>query len=225
MSLLRVQEQTIKNTLTGADDILMYELSVAGLQILLGEQPLQCLNKNVDFSANPAYPEARAGHIYIAKDAGEVGQVGGTLGTGKFVDEKSILLCIENNEGGDESEVGDKWIVIASTGSSGVTTTALSQIDQTPDIAGMTYGVISGDVNGVNDTFVVSKGNFIPGKLVVVYRGQTMFEKMQFEIVDATIGKFKFLFIPVAGSPILVMYAYKDSRAGSFDDSFDDSFD
>lgn len=206
-------------------DTLVSVFTVGGEKIMLNEFPWQIMNPYTDFSGNPAYPKARAGHIYVAVQAGEIGQVGGTPGTGKFVGEKDILICLEKNDGGDETTVGSKWVVIGSNGTGGSTSRSLSQVDQTPDIAGMTYGVISGAVDGANDTFVVSKKNYTPGTLVVAYRGQVMFQKMQFEESNAAIGEFKFLFIPVASSPILAMYAYKDSRLGSFDDSFDDSFD
>lgn len=223
MSVTRVIENIINNSIVQGKEIWTY--LIAGHKIVLGDSPLQIIKQKVDFSVNPAYPPARAGDAYHAKDTGEVGQVGAVFGTGKFLSEGDILLCIQTNSGGTEAEVGESWIVIGNSGSGGHTTTSLSQVDQTPDITGMTYGFISGDVDGANDTFVVSKKNYTPGTLVVAYRGQVMFQKMQFEESNAATGEFKFLFIPVASSPILAMYAYKDSRTGSFDDSFDDSFD
>ncbi len=212
------------NKLFGTDTKIM-TFTVGGEKIILNEFPLQFINPQTDFSGNPPYPKARAGNIYVAGQAGEVGQVNSAPGTGKFLSEGDILLCLQNTETGDEATVGVKWIVIGNAGSGSVTSKALSQIDQTSNPAGSTYGLIEGDVDGANVTFVVSKKNYISGKLVVVYRGQTMFQKVDWEETDPTIGEFKFLFTPVANSPILVMYAYKAFRLGSYGDSFGDSFD
>lgn len=218
------------NKLFGSDTKIM-TFTVGGEKIILNEFPLQFINAQTDFSGNPPYPKARAGNIYVAKQSGEVGQVNSAAGTGKFLAEGDILLCLLNSETGDESTVGANWIVIGNAGSGSITSKALSQVDQTSNPAGSSYGLIEGDVDGANDTFVVSKKNYISGTLVVFYGitgaadGRTMFQKIDWEETNPTTGEFKFLFIPANGSSILAMYAYKNFRIGSFDDSFDDSFD
>lgn len=219
MSLARVLEQTQRHSLV---DTLMYEISIAGFKIILNENPLMFVNKATDFSPNPAYPPGRIGHAYRAAQEGEVGQNGGVVGTGKYLNVDDILLCIEKNDGGDEATVGSSWMVIRASGS---TATSLSQIDQSPLTTGMTYGFISGLVDGVNRTFTVSKKNYIPGKLVVVYRGMIMFMGIDFEELDAATGQYRFLYDIIADSSLLAIYAYKAADLGSYDDSFDDSFD
>lgn len=212
------------NKLFSADTTIM-TFTVGGERIILNEFNLQFLNAATDFSGNPPYPKARAGHIYVAAQAGEIGQVGGTIGTGKFLSEGDLLLCIKSGSTGDESTVGMNWIVIGNLGSGGITARAISQIDQSPLVAGMTYGEISGLVDGINTTFVVSKKNYIPGTLAFFYRGPVMFQKIDWQETDPAIGEFQTLFTPIAGSRLLAMYAYKGYRLGSFDDSFGDSMD
>lgn len=113
MSLLRIIEQT-KEAATNpliTTDVLMYELSVAGVKIILGERPLQIINGSTDFSTNPIYPKARAGEIYVSSVAGTVGASGGVVG--KVVGVNDMLICIRDNDGGDETAVGTSWIVAA----------------------------------------------------------------------------------------------------------------
>lgn len=57
-------------------------------------------------SANPNYPAANAGAVYLVSVAGRIGG-----GSGKLVDAGDEIKAIANNAGGTEASVGTSWIV------------------------------------------------------------------------------------------------------------------
>lgn len=60
-----------------------------------------------DCSANPNYPEAKAGYLYRVSVAGKIGG-----GAGVNVEVGDTLLCITNAAAGTQAEVGAKWELI-----------------------------------------------------------------------------------------------------------------
>lgn len=84
----------------------------------------------IDCSANPNYPAATVGDVYVVSVAGKIGGASGLA-----VEAGDTLICKETAAEGDEATVGSKWNVIqknidgAVTGPSSVTDGALVVFD------------------------------------------------------------------------------------------------
>jgi len=65
------------------------------------------LKGSTDASANPNYPAASKGDVYIITVAGKVGG-----GSGKSVEVSDTVVAIADNAGGSEASVGTSWIVL-----------------------------------------------------------------------------------------------------------------
>lgn len=79
-------------------------------------------------------------------------------------------------------------------------------IDQTPDNG--TYGLVSGDVNGINQTYTVSQSGYISGKLMVFKNGLMQLQGAtdDWREINPSAGTFQFLTAPATGSIITVNY-------------------
>lgn len=82
------------------------------------------------------------------------------------------------------------------------------QIDQTPTSGAR--GTLTGAVNGTNDTFIVSKGKYITGKLRVIMNGVEQVEGVDFTELVPNAGTFKFTTPPLdqtlTGTTIIAVY-------------------
>ncbi len=64
----------------------------------------------MDCSANPPYPAGQVGDAYTVSVAGKIG---GPAGMNVAV--RAIIYCHQDNAGGTQAQVGDKWTVLQST--------------------------------------------------------------------------------------------------------------
>jgi len=62
---------------------------------------------STDASANPDYPSATVGEVYVITVAGRIGG-----GSGELVEVGDMVVASADNVGGDEAAVGDSWFVV-----------------------------------------------------------------------------------------------------------------
>lgn len=88
------------------------------------------------------------------------------------------------------------------------------QIDQTPDDG--TYGLLAGDVDGVNTTYEVSLGSYQSGKLQVYLNGLIQLQGMfdDWEETDPSLGTFDFTIAPLTDDIITVVYTTSSGVTG-----------
>lgn len=88
-------------------------------------------------------------------------------------------------------------------------------IDQTPSDG--TYGLLAGDVDGVNTQFTVSQGIFATSKLQVFLNGliQLQGASDDWEETDPATGKFDFITPPLSGDIITVVYQTTATASGA----------
>lgn len=79
-----------------------------------------------DCSANPNYPAASQGDIYIVSVAGKIGGA-----SGKDVEVGDFYLAIADNAGGTEASVGTSWAVLQANITGG---SVISELDDIPDV-------------------------------------------------------------------------------------------
>lgn len=114
--------------------------------------------------------------------------------------------------GTSASDAGGGQADIDSTGGSGGGGNI--QIDQTPDDG--TYGLLAGDVDGINTTFTVSQGVYQSGKLLVYLNGLAQLQgpSDDWEETDPTTGTFDFITAPEIGDIITVEYQTSTGSTG-----------
>jgi hypothetical protein len=95
-------------------------------------------------------------------------------------------------------------------------------INQTPDNGA--YSLLAGNVDGVNDLFTVSSGQFLTGSLVVYLNGQLLTQGASNDYVETSpsAGTFTFNTPPTLGSVITAMYSTASGNITT--DLFSDSF-
>jgi len=88
------------------------------------------------------------------------------------------------------------------------------QVDQTPDNG--TYGLLAGDVDGVNTTYTVSLGVYITGKMSVYLNGLVQLQGAadDWEETDPATGTFDFIIPPLTGDIITVIYQDTQGSTG-----------
>lgn len=79
-----------------------------------------------DCSANPNYPAASQGDIYIVSVAGKIGGA-----SGKVVEVGDFYLALADNAGGTEASVGTSWAVLQANITGG---SVISELDDIPDV-------------------------------------------------------------------------------------------
>jgi len=81
------------------------------------------------------------------------------------------------------------------------------QIDQTPDNG--TFGLLAGDVDGINDTYTVSLGAYAAGKLQVYLNGLVQLQGASDDYIELVPGSgtFQFNTPPAIGDIITVVYS------------------
>lgn len=97
---------------------------------------------------------------------------------------------------------------VGSTGGGGGGSGIAVRIDQTPAGVGMSYGTLSGLVNGSNTTFTTSAGVYASGQLEVERNGQGVSQGSDQTWVetDPSAGTFDFVTAPLATDHIKVRY-------------------
>ncbi len=87
-----------------------------------------------------------------------------------------------------------------SIGSGGGSGGVQNFVDQSPLGTGSTYGILTGLINGINTTFTVSQGSYVPGSLVIQLNGLTLLQGSGDEWVetDPANGIFDFVVPPIA---------------------------
>lgn len=89
----------------------------------------------------------------------------------------------------------------------GISVFGILNIDQAGGV-GDSYGVLSGDIDGSNTTFTVSKNKYATGKLQVYLNGQllTQGSGQDWRETDPSSGTFDFIEAPYVGEKILATY-------------------
>lgn len=88
-------------------------------------------------------------------------------------------------------------------------------VDETPDSG--TYGLLVGDVDGVNDTFTTSEGTYVTGKLVVWLNGQQISQGAganEYTEGTPSAGTFTFNTPPETGDVVTAQYMTVSSTGG-----------
>ncbi len=112
----------------------------------------------------------------------------------------SVMGGVDNNIDNNAN-----WIVFSAGGGGGGGSGTIF-IDQTPDDG--TYGLLIGDVDGINDAFTVSQGEYSSGILAVFLNGVLQLQGATddwFEVDPAT-GTFSFVTPPPVDSIITALY-------------------
>jgi len=136
------------------------------------------------------------------------------------------LVTHEGLSGSDVHSLGDISIQSASavnitggTISSIVTSGSISfQIDQSGGTSD-TYGILAGDVNGINAEYTVSLGSYIIGSLKVYLNGQLQTQGSSEDWVETTpaSGTFTFAEAPLSGDEIVAVYQFTTGGTGNAD--------
>lgn len=91
------------------------KITVAELLGLVTVTGLLDLKGSTDCSANPNYPAASKGDIYIVSVAGKIGGA-----SGKVVEVGDFYLALADNAGGTEASVGTSWAVLQANITGGI---------------------------------------------------------------------------------------------------------
>ena len=139
--------------------------------------------------------------IEVVKNSGTV------VGTRKqlnFIEGNNIVLTLADDAGNDQIDV-----TIEYQGGTGNTTTIFNDlyIDQSGG-ASDSYGAISGAINGVNQVYTVSQGEYATGTLKVWFNGQlqTQGDTEDWTETSAASGTFTLNFAPIIGDEITSEY-------------------
>jgi hypothetical protein len=139
-----------------------------------------------------------------------------------YTDTKAAIEALSNPKPG--------WIVFAAdTGQFGFYTDSWTWgnlgggggavfVDQSGGTPG-TFGVLVGAIDGVNTTFTVSYGEYLPGSLQVFLNGQLLAQGIDEAWVELSPGRGTFMLneSPVAGDIITAIYQTRTSVTGSGD--------
>jgi hypothetical protein len=120
--------------------------------------------------------------------------------------ENNFYLCIANNLG--ETPGGAYfWLLFGSSGSPSSNTQQIDQIGDT----GSTYGTLSGDRDGNNVEFTVSRSGYVSGTLLVYLNGQLLTQGTSADWHEDTpvSGTFHFEVAPEATDVITAIYCYE----------------
>lgn len=127
---------------------------------------------------------------------------GVTVASPNFIDSASATFGISGSD-----------ISITATGGGGG---GSYFVDETPDNG--TYGLLTGDVDGVNLTFTVSEGSYLTGKLVVFLNGQQIAQDTTagnyFIESNPAAGTFEFKTAPIVGDIVSAQYMTVSSAGG-----------
>ena len=106
-----------------------------------------------------------------------------------------------------DGTIGNPLVAVGGGGGGGGT----YFVDQTPDNG--TYGLLLGNVDGINTQYTVSQGSYITGKLEVFRNGLIQLQGATDDWVETTPGSgtFDFNVAPLAGSIITVVYQTSSS--------------
>ena len=151
-----------------------------------------------------------------------------------YTDTKAAIKALSNPQPG--------WIVFAAdTGQFGFYTDSWTWgnlgggggavfVDQSGGTPG-TFGVLVGDIDGVNTTFTVSHGEYLPGSLQIFLNGQLLAQGVDEAWVELNPGSGTFMLNepPVVGDIITVIHQTRSSVTGSGDrldqsDGSDDTY-
>lgn len=83
-----------------------YSISATDAAIAAAVAGLYDLKGNINCSANPNYPSASKGDVYVVSVAGKIGG-----GSGKTVEAGDTVIATADNAGGTEASVGTSWVV------------------------------------------------------------------------------------------------------------------
>ena len=83
-----------------------YSISATDAAIAAAVAGLYDLKGNINCSANPNYPSASKGDVYVVSVAGKIGGA-----SGKTVEAGDTVIATADNAGGTEASVGTSWVV------------------------------------------------------------------------------------------------------------------
>lgn len=145
---------------------------------LIGANDAMVFKGVIDASANPNYPAASAGHMYIISVAGKIGG-----GSGPNVEQGDMIICkTDGTAAGNEATVGAQWAIIQKNIDGAVTGPASSTTGGFPTFNGTTGKVVqdSGIVPSTDGTFASNVDTKIPTeKAVKTYSLATHYTKAE----------------------------------------------
>ncbi len=137
-----------------------------------------------------------------------------TLKTNGVNNGSQTILNLKNGTGITVVDDGVGGVTINATGGGSGGSGGSTQIDQTPDNG--TYGLLIGDVDGVNTQYQVSLGLYLTGKLIVYLNGLAQLQGVSDDWIetDPATGLFDFNTPPVVNDIITVEYETATGSTG-----------
>lgn len=149
---------------TGSSGTIYIALDTTKLYIWDGSQYVQVASSSslvykgvIDISTAPNYPAGVIGDYYKAVNTNATYPRSGFIGgaSGKQLQTTNIILCNEDNAGGDEAAVGDKWSIINDL-------PAFEYNDETEGGAGLLSSVFFSKLLWSSSLSVASDQNVLP---------------------------------------------------------------
>lgn len=200
--------------LTGPEIVDLLNALAVNSELQIDASHIKNLPQSVRELIHAGFPETqiKAGsNVTVRKDASGAWVISSTGGggSGSSVSINGVTVTDPNfiDSASATFNVAGSDVSITVTGGGGSGGNYI--VNETPD--GGTYGLLAGDVNGVNTQYTVVGNEYVSGTLVVWLNGQKMAQGTDWSETDPTLGTFDFVTAPETDDHVSAMYQSETS--------------